>query len=90
MGSSMRLWEAWRLSKTYHCRPSELYGIEHPVQQLFFDRAVWLFGSAVEADLNKASEKAKKTSQAQAARARVLAKWLGDENAGFRKPEITR
>lgn len=86
MSSSSKLWEAWQLSKTYHCRPSELYGIEHPVQQFYFDRAVWVFGSTVDNEVDKAGEKAKKPKAAEQARLRVLNKWLGAETVGFRAP----
>jgi hypothetical protein len=90
VSSSQKVWEAWQLSKTYNARPSELYGISHPVQQFFFDRAVYVFGTTLESDLEKAGEKAKKPKQAEQARMRVLQKWLGTEVIGFREPAPTR
>jgi hypothetical protein len=64
-----------------------LYQIEHPVQQFYFDRAVWTFGTAVENDLEKAGEKAKKPKAAEQARLKVLVRWLGTEAVGgFRQP----
>lgn len=90
VSSSSKVWEAWQLSKTYRCRPSELYGIHHPVQAFFFDRAVWLFGTSLESDLEKSTEKVKKPKQAEQARMRVLQKWLGTEVIGFRQPAPTR
>ncbi len=90
VASSQRLWEAWRLSKAYHSRPSEIFGVDHPVQALFFDRAVYMFGTQVEADMDQASQKAKKSTQANAARLRALNKWLGIEHGAFRTPTITR
>jgi hypothetical protein len=88
------MWQAWQLSKAYTCRPSELYGIEHPVQKLFFDRAVWVFGSTLEADLEESGKsrgkKPKSEKQTNAARMKVLALWLGAEAAGFRTPMPTR
>lgn len=86
MSSSPQVWEAWRLSRAYHCRPSELYGIGHPVQAFFFDRALWLYGTTLEADLEKVAAKAKKPKQAEQAQIRVLQKWLGTEVLGFREP----
>lgn len=80
------MWEAWRLSKVYHCRASELYGISHPVQAFFFDRAVWLYGSTLESDLERAASKAKKPKQAEQAQLRVLQRWLGTEAIGFQSP----
>lgn len=83
MSDSRQVWEAWRLSKTYHCRPSDLYGVEHPVQAFFFDRAIWLFGTTLDSDLEKAAAKAKKATQAEKAQLRVMQKWLGHEAIGF-------
>lgn len=90
VSDSSKVWEAWQLSKAYSRRPSELYGIDHPVQSFFFDRAVYLFGTTLEADLEKAGEKAKKPKQAEQARMRMLQKWLGQEVIGFRQPAPTR
>lgn len=80
------MWEAWQLSKAYGVRPHEVYQITHPVQQFYFDRAVWVFGSTVEAELEKAGEKAKKPKAAEQARIRVLNRWLGTDVVGFRQP----
>jgi hypothetical protein len=77
--------EAWELSSKFHCRPSDLYGIEHPVRAFFFDRAVYTFGTALESDLAASTEKSKKPAQAKAIRQRVMAKWLG----GFREPSAS-
>lgn len=86
VSSSPKVWEAWQLSKAYVVRPSELYGMTHPVQAFFFDRAVWVFGTTLESDLEKAGAKAKKPKQAEQARMRVLQKWLGTEAIGFQQP----
>lgn len=88
MSDSSQVWQAWQLSKAYRCRPSEIYGIEHPVQQLYFDRAVWAFGTTLEGELEKAGNNAKKPRQAEQARQRVLQKWLGSNTGdrGYRKP----
>ena len=79
------------MSKTYHSRPSELYGIQHPVQAFFFDRAVFTFGSAIENDLKESTRKAKKQEQADRIRDRVMAKWLGPTTPGvYRDPHVER
>jgi hypothetical protein len=79
------------MSKTYHSRPSELYGISHPVQAFFFDRAVFTFGTAVENDLKESTRKAKKQEQVDRIRDRVMAKWLGPTTPGvFRDPHAER
>lgn len=90
VSSSPRVWEAWQLSKAYHVRPSELYGIQHPVQAFYFDRAVWVFGTTLDADLEKAGADAKKPAQQEAARMRVISKWLGSEAVGYRQAAPTR
>lgn len=84
------------MAKAYTCRPSELYGIQHPVQELFFDRAVWLFGTSLEAELEQVtnqsskSKKPKSQKQIEQARLKVLNKWLGSQAVGFRAPAPTR
>lgn len=84
------------MAKAYTCRPSELYGIQHPVQELFFDRAVWLFGTSLEAELEQVtnssskSKKPKSQKQIEQARLKVLNKWLGNQAVGFRAPAPTR
>ena len=83
------LWEAWTLSKAYHCRPSDLYDILDTLTAYYFDRAVYVFGSTVESKMDEAGEGAKNTKQAVAARTKILRKYLGekDSTAGrFRDP----
>lgn len=79
------LWEAWRLAKAYTCRPSEIYAIKDEVTAYSFDRAVYLFGSQLEAELKTAAKDAKSDIQANGRRQRVLAKWLGTQ-AKFKDP----
>ena len=71
------LWEAWRLAKAYTTRPSAIYGVHDEVAAYSFDKAVYMFGSALEAELRHAGETAKSDAQANGKRQRVLAKWLG-------------
>jgi hypothetical protein len=85
VADSEKLWEAWRLSKAYRCRPSELYGIQDAVTAWSFDRACWLFGSQLDAELAEAEQGAKSKSQANGRRQRVIAKWLGGKQQ-FRDP----
>lgn len=84
------MWEAWLLSKQWKVRPSELYGVNHPVQAFYFDRAVWVFGTTMEADMDKAGQKAKKPKQQEAARLRVMHKWLGSDAVSFAQPRLTK
>jgi hypothetical protein len=71
------LWEAWRLAKAYTTRPSEIYGIKDEVTAYSFDKAVYMFGSNLDAELKKAGQGAKSDAQANGRRQRVLANWLG-------------
>jgi hypothetical protein len=66
-------------------RPSELHGIEHPVTAYFFDRAIYTFGTTLEADLEEAGSKAKKEAQAERMRRLRLNTWLNDGTE--KKPE---
>lgn len=74
--SSVRLWETWRLSKTYRCLPSELLGVVDELAAYCVNRAVAAFGTALEADLHKAAE-GKKGNGVEAAHAMVFHRWLG-------------
>lgn len=79
------LWEAWRLAKAYMTRPSEIYGIRDEVTAYSFDKAVYMFGSNLDAELKKAGKDAKSDAQANGRRQRVLAKWLGGKQQ-FKDP----
>lgn len=63
--------QAWRT------RPSELYCIEDPYEAFRFDRAVFLFGTALTAELDK--QEGKNSKEIQKARDRVFAKWIPTE-----------
>jgi hypothetical protein len=76
---STSLWEAWKLAKAYHCRPSDLYGIRDEVAALSFDRAIYLFGTELESELRAAQDGAKNQQQANIRQQRVMAQWLGTE-----------
>ena len=54
----------------------------------YFDRAVAVFGTTVDAELDKVSE-GKKPKQAEAARAIVLHRWVGTPMK-FAEPKVTR
>lgn len=81
------MWEAWRLAKAYQQRPSEIYGVHDEVTAWCFDRAVWLFGSELDAELRNAAEGAKNERMAAGRQARVIAKWLGGE-VKYKEPGV--
>jgi hypothetical protein len=81
------LWEAWKLSKAYRTRPSDLYGITDEVTAWCFDRAVWVFGSTLESELSEAQHSSKKPQQAMFKQMQVLKAWgLGEMK--FRDPAV--
>lgn len=77
------------MSKKYHRTPAELYFIQDEFLAWSFNRAVFMFGSEMEADLD-ASEKGAKTATAvQKKRQMCFDKWmrtgLDEETAPPRK-----
>lgn len=78
-------WTAWTLSKTYSCRPSEVYHIHDEVVAFCFDRAVSTFGTALESALEEATRDAKTRAEAQRKATMVLNRWL-DIPAQFADP----
>jgi hypothetical protein len=73
----LNCWEAWQLAKTYRSKPSEVYNLSDPIAAYCFDRAVHLFGSHMQADLEAAGANAKKPAIANGKRQQVMSKWLG-------------
>lgn len=68
------LWEAWRLSQAYSTRPSAIYGITSYLDAFSFDRAVYRFGSFVDAELEGVEGKNKREIESK--RLRVMQKYL--------------
>lgn len=70
------LYETWFLAKTYRCRPSELLHIHDEVAAYHLDRAVAVFGTALDNELDERTEGAKTRKDARAKARLVLDKWL--------------
>lgn len=66
------------MSQSLRTRPSDLYGIHDELLAYFFDRAVYTFGTAVEADVREASEGSKDNAQAKRKAMLRLNVWLTD------------
>lgn len=64
------------MAKLWRTPPAELYKIRDEFAAYCFNRAVMLFGTTMEADLEKAGEKAKSTKSAEFKRQRVFDKWM--------------
>jgi hypothetical protein len=74
VSSSRNLWTAYQLAKEWRERPSVLYDIDDPVDAFRFDRAVHIFGSALQAELEAVEGK---TKQVRATKQRqILQKWI--------------
>lgn len=62
-----------------------MYAIRDEVTAWSFDRAVYLFGSSLDAELAEAEQGAKSKAQARSRRQRVMTKWLGGKQQ-FKDP----
>lgn len=73
------MWVTWLQAKKFSCKPSELLGIESQPQAFYFNRAVFTFGTALEAELERAGQtrgkKKKNEQQIAMARQRVMTRW---------------
>jgi len=64
------------MAKEYHCLPSDLYFIHDEFTAWSFNRAVYTFGSELEADLDASEKGAKSTAQARRKRQMCMDKWM--------------
>lgn len=64
------------MSQAMGCRPSDLLSLTNRLHAFYFDRAVWLFGSTLENELELASENSKDVKTAKRDRQRVLDRWF--------------
>jgi Leucine-rich repeat (LRR) protein len=70
------LWEAWKLSKAYSRTPAELYGVKDEYAAWCFNRAVFLFGTTLQNEIDAVQNKAKNERQARFKTQNLLNKWL--------------
>lgn len=68
------MWQLFNLAKTYHCRASDLLGIENTWDRFKVDRSVAVFGNALKAELEEVEGKKKKEIQKK--RDQVLSRWF--------------
>lgn len=76
------------MAEKFQCRPSELLGLQGDAVTAFYvDRALYRFGTAIDAEMEKAAEKGK-TDQSRAMKQQmVLNRWLRAEGGGrFKDP----
>jgi hypothetical protein len=75
------------MSKAWGVRPSELFNIASDFEAWCFDRAVFTFGTALDAELKQAVDGAKNQRQAETRHAQVMQEWLGIKRK-FRDPAV--
>lgn len=73
-------------------RPSDIYDIHDRLQAFYFDRAVHAFGTALEADVQRARDAAKNGKSGNLAAQRVFSRWMADTEGSaqglYRDPAI--
>lgn len=73
------------MAREWKVRPSSLYDIQDGFVAWQFDRAVYVFGSALQGELDVARREAKNKTQARTKQQTILSKWLNHERK-FRDP----
>lgn len=84
------------MTKAYKTLPSEIWGFDQGTPKgFYFNRGVWLFGSMVDSEMNKAENAARKRHGKKkgnadkfiaSERLRVLGKFLKEDIKRFREP----
>jgi len=81
------VWSVYLIATKFRALPSEVVGLTDPFDAFRFNRAVHHFGSSLQAELDSASGKTEKDTEAK--RLRILHKWIPEaagSNARFRDP----
>ena len=73
------------MSQSLHTQPADLLAISNSLHRFFFNRAIYRFGSMLDAELEEISNKAKKAGSAQAKQKMRLALWLDEGQGGLYK-----
>jgi hypothetical protein len=79
------LWQVWEQGKAYSTRPSQLMGLGKGPAAFYFDRAVTVFGQALEADLKATADSRKTESAKNMAVSMRMNTWIGGAQQ-FRDP----
>lgn len=72
MTEPTRLYELWQQAESFSCRPSDLLSIECTIEAYYLDRACWLYGSKLDAEIKGATSKAKSEKAAAAKASQIL------------------
>lgn len=79
MRDPVSLFNAWNMSRAMRCRPSEVYKMTDEFVAYAFDSAVTRWGMAFESAITEATNGARDADKAEAARQRVIRRWLPSE-----------
>ncbi len=91
--SARQLWETYSQAKAWKLPPSKLFNLQDDVTAWCFDRAVFHFGTSVEADIRNATDKCKDAKSANRKAEQVIRKWIsepGDTAGRFRDPLVDK
>lgn len=61
------------------CRPSDMLSLTGSIRRYFFDRAVWLFGSTLDSELEASAQNCKDDREMLRARQMVLNRWFPEQ-----------
>lgn len=82
------------MSQRMRVLPSVLLHMRNPVTAFYFDRAVWMFGQAVQSELDEVEAKSKNPKSTPSRQRMVLNKWIpapaGKTTGRFRDPAIRK
>lgn len=73
------------MSQSLSVPPADLLAVRRPIHRFYFNRAIYRFGSTLDAELEEISNKAKKPASAKAKQAMRLALWLDEGQGGLYK-----
>lgn len=76
----------WKMAQEWRRRPSEFLDIQDPLVAYYFDRAIYVFGTAVENDMEEQRGKAKDSKKGDQAAQRAFNKWINPAPERFRDP----
>jgi hypothetical protein len=87
------LWLVYNQAKTFRVLPCEVLRMQgDPLAEYSLNNAVWLFGSALEAELSKNPKPDKETRKEQQRRTRILDRWIpkASDATGGKAEEVNR
>jgi len=77
------------MAEAYHRTPSELLKIQNPLHAYFLDRAVFYFGVAIDADMERSTRDAKNEKMRVVKQNMVFNRWkITEGSRGYRDPNV--